>query len=450
MPESLTSASCIPLGYNYRGSMLLDPIQCLKDLVSLQKEGELAIQAYTQDVLKRAGLNTRYFDYTPSKVPVRGEFSAYNKALEIPRRALICETNGDPSYPSILIFAHPDSEPVNRSDLWSSDPFVPIEKMGKLYGWGVADDLAGCACAISAIQHVFQDKATKFGNVIFASTPSKSFARGVSALLHDGTRADASLYLHPAESGHGLSEIKAIASGQLEFTLVIYGRHPETTEPGHTAFSHLAVNPIEKAYLYIDALSKLDKARNHRIFHQAIHDEVGRSTNLHISRIISNDEDKLSRINQFCTIGGAVSFPPNETIEDTINEIAEAVRKVSESDPWLSQNPPKLTWLSGVTGGEVDMSSPFYKAVSASVREITLKEPYVNPMHTSSDIKNPIVEADIPCLGLGCLGGNLAQNNQVDEWIDIDDFSKMVAVTKKIIERWCSNEQTLKPKGLQN
>ena len=96
------------------------------------------------------------------------------------------------------------------------------------------------------------------------------------------------------------------------------------------------------------------------------------------------------------------------------------------------------------------MSSPFYKAVSASVREITLKEPYVNPMHTSSDIKNPIVEADIPCLGLGCLGGNLAQNNQVDEWIDIDDFSKMVAVTKKIIERWCSNEQTLKPKSLQN
>ena len=96
------------------------------------------------------------------------------------------------------------------------------------------------------------------------------------------------------------------------------------------------------------------------------------------------------------------------------------------------------------------MSSPFYKVVSTSVREVTLKEPYVNPMHTSSDIKNPIVEADIPCLGLGCLGGNLAQNNQVDEWIDIDDFSKMVAVTKKIIERWCSNEQTLKPKSLQH
>ena len=61
-------------------------------------------------------------------------------------------------------------------------------------------------------------------------------------------------------------------------------------------------------------------------------------------------------------------------------------------------------------------------------------------MHTSSDIRNPIVEANIPCVGLGCLGGNLSQNNKVDEWIDIEDFSLMVEVTSEIIER-CSGEQ---------
>ena len=121
-------------------NVLIEPIQCLKDLVSLQKEGELAIQAYTKKVLERAGLSTRYFDYTPSKVNVRGEFSAFNEELEIPRRALVCETNGDPEYPSLLIFAHPDSEPINGSELWSSDPFTPNEKTGKLYGRGVADE----------------------------------------------------------------------------------------------------------------------------------------------------------------------------------------------------------------------------------------------------------------------------------------------------------------------
>ena len=86
-------------------------------------------------------------------------------------------------------------------------------------------------------------------------------------------------------------------------------------------------------------------------------------------------------------------------------------------------------------------SSLFYQIVSSATKSITGKMPYVNPMHTSSDIRNPIVEDNIPCVGLGCLGGNLSQNNKVDEWIDIEDFSLMVEVTSEIIERWCSGEQ---------
>ena len=57
-------------------NVLIEPLQCLKGLVSLQKDGKLAIQAYTKDALGRAGLIVRYFDYTPSKVSVRIEFSA--------------------------------------------------------------------------------------------------------------------------------------------------------------------------------------------------------------------------------------------------------------------------------------------------------------------------------------------------------------------------------------
>jgi acetylornithine deacetylase len=102
---------------------------------------------------------------------------------------------------------------------------------------------------------------------------------------------------------------------------------------------------------------------------------------------------------------------------------------------------PKITWISGVTGGEVEENSLFYQVASSAIKKITGDLPDVNPMHTSSDIRNPIVEADIPCVGLGCLGGNLSQNNKVDEWIDINDFNRMVEVTSEIIERWCSGEQ---------
>jgi acetylornithine deacetylase len=182
--------------------------------------------------------------------------------------------------------------------------------------------------------------------------------------------------------------------------------------------------------------------------HEKIHKVVGRSTNLHISSIISNDENRLSRLNETCTFGGAISFPPGEDMSHVQEEIENTIKKVVKNDDWLNSNPPNISWLSGVTGAEVDEKSLFYQIVSSATKNVTGKMPYVNPMHTSSDIRNPIVEADIPCVGLGCLGGNLTQNNKVDEWIDINDFNRMVEVTSEIIERWCSGEQKKRPNGL--
>lgn len=95
------------------------------------------------------------------------------------------------------------------------------------------------------------------GDVVFASTPSKRHARGVSALLHGGLAADAAVYLHPAESGAGLREIKAFAAGQLEFRITVEGAPPPTTEPHQTAFAHLGVNPVDKMLPIVMALQAL-------------------------------------------------------------------------------------------------------------------------------------------------------------------------------------------------
>ena len=423
--------------------MIQEPLEYLSELVRIQANGEAAVQSLIAKTMKQSGCEVELYDYLPSEVPVKGEFST-EKVDNVQRRSvLIATAKGDPNLPSLLIFAHPDCEPVKNSEKWSSHPFSAVSNNGKLFGWGVADDLAGCACALSAVKVTLERKRASLGDVIFASTPSKSYARGVAAILHRGLTADASLYLHPAESGKGMCEIKAVASGQLEFSISIIGSAPDTTEPGHTAFSHLAVNPIDKAIKVIGALYQLNEARNLRITHEKIQKVVGRSTNLHISNIISNDENRLSRLNETCTFGGAISFPPGEDLSQVKDEIENTVKKVAENDEWLKINRPKISWISGVTGAEVDESSLFYQIVSSATKNITGKTPDVNPMHTSSDIRNPIVEANIPCVGLGCLGGNLSQNNKIDEWIDINDFYRMVEVTSEIIERWCSGEQKI-------
>ena len=421
--------------------MKQESLEYLSELVETQAQGEAAIQSLIAKSMEQSGCAVEFYDYFPNQVPVTGEFSTGELNNGKKRRVLIATAKGDPALPSLLIFAHPDSEPVKNVKKWNSDPFAAVSNNGKLFGWGVADDLAGCACAVEAIKVTLDRKRVALGDIIFASTPSKSHARGVASILHRGLTADASLYLHPAESGKGMGEIKAVASGQLEFSISVVGLAPDTTEPGHTAFSHLGVNPIDKAIKIIDALYQLNEARNSRIRYDKIQKVVGRSTNLHISSIVSNDENRLSRLNETCTFGGAISFPPGEELGQVKEEIENTVKKVSKNDDWLNANRPNISWISGVTGAEVDERSLFYQIVSSATKSITGNMPEVNPMHTSSDIRNPIVQANIPCVGLGCLGGNLSQNNKVDEWIDIEDFSLMVEVTSEIIERWCSGEQ---------
>ncbi|GIR85834.1 MAG: hypothetical protein CM15mP85_24580 [Rhodobacterales bacterium] len=79
---------------------------------------------------------------------------------------MIATAKGDPKFTLITLFAHPDSETVKNVEKWNSDPLLPISNNGKLFGWGVADDLAGCACAVEAIK-VTLDRKNGIGRYNF-------------------------------------------------------------------------------------------------------------------------------------------------------------------------------------------------------------------------------------------------------------------------------------------
>ena len=413
----------------------------LAELVRAGRDGEGEVQERVATALSGLGAEVEVWRYDPATVPLVEEFADAGAMARDERAAVVARIRGNNDGRSIILFAHPDCEPVRGTDTWRHEPFAGTVHDGRIYGWGVADDLAGVAAAVEAIAALRQAGLVLNGDVIVASTPSKRHARGIAALLHGGLRADAAVYLHPAESGAGMGEIKALASGQLEFRIEIEGRAPETTEPLQTGFAHLAVDPIAKVWLIWSALRDLDERRGARVHHPALKAAVGRSTNLMVSHMAAGDPDWLARAPTRAVLSGALAFPPPERLADVQREVEQAILEAAQRDPWLNAHPPKIQWLSGVTGAEVSPEHALYRATAEAVLAVVGKPPAVNAMHTSSDIRNPMVQASIPTVGLGPLGGDLTQNGRHDEWVDAADYVRSVRVVARLLAGWCGVRQ---------
>lgn len=77
--------------------------------------------------------------------------------------AVVARKPAAPGYPTVVLYAHHDVQPPADLTLWETEPFTAVEKDGRLFGRGAADDKAGIMAHVGAMRALNEVLGADYG-----------------------------------------------------------------------------------------------------------------------------------------------------------------------------------------------------------------------------------------------------------------------------------------------
>lgn len=149
--------------------------------------------------------------------------------------------------PVFTFAGHTDVVPPGPVDQWSSDPFTPEIRDGRLFGRGAADMKGSIAAMVTACERFVAAHPRHGGSLSFLITSDEEgpatdgTVKVVEHLVARGDHIDFCLVGEPSSQEHLGDVVKNGRRGSLGGILRIYGQQ------GHVAYPRLADNPIHRA-----------------------------------------------------------------------------------------------------------------------------------------------------------------------------------------------------------
>ncbi len=168
--------------------------------------------------------------------------------------------------PTLAFAGHTDVVPPGPLAQWTSDPFVPTHRDGRLYGRGAADMKSSLAAMVVAVEGFVAAHPDHAGAIAFIVTSDEEgpsvdgTVRVVEWLRERGERLDACIVGEPTSVERLGDTIKNGRRGSLSGRLRVLGVQ------GHVAYPQLARNPIHQLAPALAELAAIEWDRGNAFF----------------------------------------------------------------------------------------------------------------------------------------------------------------------------------------
>ena len=315
---------------------------------------------------------------------------------------------GDQS-PNLCFAGHTDVVPVGDKDAWIDQPFEATVRDGLLYGRGASDMKAAIACFAAAASQFLETREENFkGSLSFLITGDEEgpAINGTQKLLDwitdQGETLDACIVGEPTNPQQLGDMIKIGRRGSLNGYLTVSGTQ------GHTAYPHLADNPVHRAAAMVTALTatELDQGSDHF-----------QPSTLQVSTM---------------DVGNTATNVIPAKAQVVFNIRFNDLHRAEEIKSWVRE---KLDSVGGDYDLEVRVTGesfltppgPLSEVLSAAVQEVTGKVPELSTSGGTSDAR--FIKDYCPVAEFGMVGRTMHQTNECIEVADIDALSKIYLKT---------------------
>ncbi len=349
------------------------------------------------------GFISEIIDSGPADFRVRNLWSKRPAALDGKAR---------PAIKTIVFAGHTDVVPTGPLDQWTSDPFVPTERDGKLYGRGASDMKTSIAAfVVAAEEFIAARPGAPLDIALLLTSDEEGPAVDGTVIVCEqlkarGQRLDYCIVGEPTSVERTGDMIKNGRRGTLSGRLTVKGIQ------GHIAYPHLAKNPIHDLAPALAELVAIEWDSGNAFFPPTswqisnIHGGTGAS-NIIPGQVVVDFNFR------FCT----------ESTPESLQTRLEAVLKQHGLDY-------ELKWT---LGGLPFLTTPgdLVAAMQAAIRDETGLETELSTTGGTSDGR---FIAQI-CAQVVEFGPPNASIHKIDEHIAISDIDPLKNIYRRVLER---------------